>query len=345
MHFPTCTSTFLHQPVDTSSHRPQLDPTVRRGITSESADCVFPGPRPHADCKPDADTTCSVIHIAPVSVLTNDRDVINVSERSSTSVVDGVAKENDLRGGLIDPRPLSCESSNVEHDGRTSVHKKRLSVAERRTLKSKPKKVQDDAVNIESEALRGYELFHGLPRGSATLQQVVASSAGTLGWSRYAKSYDVVAVIASAGDDKRESQQRDLLQKMGILDEVARKHVSFGDDSRRAGIHLFEVVDPIADHAVLSAENWVDIEFEVALDSGSQDHVCDEQDCPGYVTEVSPGSSRGQCFIVGDGGKLPNQGQRQLNMQPMGDATVDMRSCFQIARVTRPFDERGQDVR
>ena len=42
MHFPTCTSTILHQPVDTSSHRPQLDPTVRRGITSESADCVFP---------------------------------------------------------------------------------------------------------------------------------------------------------------------------------------------------------------------------------------------------------------------------------------------------------------
>ena len=29
-------------------------------------------------------------------------------------------------------------------------------------------------------------------------------------------------------------------------------------------------------------------------------------------------------------------------MQPMGDATVDMRSCFQIARVTRPLMSVGK---
>ena len=109
------------------------------------------------------------------------------------------------------------------------------------------------------------------------------------------------------------------------------------------GLHIFEVSDPIvADQAVLSNETWMDIEFEVALDSGSQDHVCDEQDCPGYQTEASPGSSRGQCFIVGDGGKLANQGQRKLNMQPLNDSSVDMKSCFQIARVTRPLMSVGK---
>ena len=88
------------------------------------------------------------------------------------------------------------------------------------------------------------------------------------------------------------------------------------------------------DQQVLANETWVDVEFDVALDSGSQEHVCDEVDCPGYVTEPSPGSSRGQCFIVGDGGRLANMGQRSLNMQPLNDATTPLRSVFQIAKVT-----------
>ena len=86
----------------------------------------------------------------------------------------------------------------------------------------------------------------------------------------------------------------------------------------------------------------VDIEFEVALDSGSQEHVCDEQDCPGYLTTPSPGSKPGRCFRVGDGGKLENQGQRNLNMQPFGNSDVSMSSCFQIARVTRPLMSVGK---
>ena len=46
-------------------------------------------------------------------------------------------------------------------------------------------------------------------------------------------------------------------------------------------------------------EDWCDVEFEVAFISGSQDHVCDDADTPGYVLESSPGSRRGQSFIVG----------------------------------------------
>ena len=105
-----------------------------------------------------------------------------------------------------------------------------------------------------------------------------------------------------------------------------------------------EVLEPVGsgDAEVLTAEAWQDVEFEVALDSGSQDHVCDEVDTPGYATVASPGSAGGQCFIVGDGGKLASMGQRHLNMQPLNDATVDMSSCFQIARVTRPLMSVGR---
>ena len=33
---------------------------------------------------------------------------------------------------------------------------------------------------------------------------------------------------------------------------------------------------------------WIDVEFEVALDTGSTDHVCHSGDVPGYVIEASP---------------------------------------------------------
>ena len=34
-----------------------------------------------------------------------------------------------------------------------------------------------------------------------------------------------------------------------------------------------------------SGEEWIDVEFEVALDSGSIVHVCRDSDAPGYVLE------------------------------------------------------------
>ena len=85
----------------------------------------------------------------------------------------------------------------------------------------------------------------------------------------------------------------------------------FREEAKPRGMFILEAHNPIADgdSSLLIGEQWEDVEFEVALDSGSQDHVCDEEDCPGYSTVASPGSSRGQCFIVGDGNRLPNMGQ------------------------------------
>ena len=95
--------------------------------------------------------------------------------------------------------------------------------------------------------------------------------------------------------------------------------------------------------SILAATNetWEDLEFEVAFDSGSVVHVCAPADCPGYLLQESPGSRRGQEFLMGDGGTIFNLGQKQLNL---ADNVVgsDVQSIFQIAAVTRPLMSVGK---
>ena len=88
-------------------------------------------------------------------------------------------------------------------------------------------------------------------------------------------------------------------------------------------------------------ETWEDLEFEVALDSGSFVHVCALADCPGYLLQESPGSRRGQEFLMGNGGTIANLVQMQLNL---ADNVVgsDVQSIFQIAAVTRPLMSVGK---
>ena len=66
--------------------------------------------------------------------------------------------------------------------------------------------------------------------------------------------------------------------------------------------------------------------------------MLDAGDVPGYCIVASPGSRRRQNFIVGNGSKVPNQGQVHLNL----DATVAdhknaLQSIFQVAEITRPL--------
>ena len=64
-------------------------------------------------------------------------------------------------------------------------------------------------------------------------------------------------------------------------------------------------------------------------------------DVPGYRVGESPGSRRGQEFLMCDGGLIPMLGQSQLNLS---DTTVgrDLQSVFQIAAVTRPLMSVGR---
>ena len=89
------------------------------------------------------------------------------------------------------------------------------------------------------------------------------------------------------------------------------------------------------DDEILMAE---EVDFDVALDSGCVEHVCAQIDVPGHVPEPSEASRRGAKFIVGNGERVPNEGQVHVKMHEAGDAEVNtISSTFQIAKVTRPL--------
>ena len=85
---------------------------------------------------------------------------------------------------------------------------------------------------------------------------------------------------------------------------------------------------------------WSDIDIDVVLDSGCSDHVMNvEIDAPGYVTTPSDGSRSGRGFIVGNGERIPNEGQATINLRARGEKgqPMDFQSTFQSAKVTRPL--------
>ena len=146
-------------------------------------------------------------------------------------------------------------------------------------------------------------------------------------------------------------------QGINDQDEVARIYNGTSDRKLRVppgwraaltAIGLQDVMAPVnilttrdSDSIYVTGEAWQDMEFEVALDSGSVVHVCSLEDCKGYKLGESPGSRRGQEFSMGDGGTIPNLGQATLNLTDAG-ADRDLQSTFQIAAVTRPLMSVGK---
>ena len=88
---------------------------------------------------------------------------------------------------------------------------------------------------------------------------------------------------------------------------------------------------------MMSVDDFVETEIIITLDSGCVDHLADLADMPGYacVLEESPGSKRGQRFIVGNGGKVKNEGQVRLQMTTTDGSNLC--SVFQVAEITRPL--------
>ena len=90
---------------------------------------------------------------------------------------------------------------------------------------------------------------------------------------------------------------------------------------------------------VLNIKDWQDVDIEVTLDSGACRHVMPADSAPGYPIRDSPGSRRGQNFVVGNGQKVPNEGQMCLNLEAhVGDSKDQLvQSTFQVADLTRPL--------
>ena len=109
-----------------------------------------------------------------------------------------------------------------------------------------------------------------------------------------------------------------LIDKLGIGQEVMSKAkqalLKSGSTASRLGVlptradsrvNIMESDGPNYAEFMIAKES--DVEFEAALDSGSQDHICDFLECPVYSLEASPASTLGGCFIVCNGTRLPNQ--------------------------------------
>ena len=104
-------------------------------------------------------------------------------------------------------------------------------------------------------------------------------------------------------------------------------------DGFYGGVNVFEYDD---DSHILMSDAVID--FDVALDLGCVDHVCAGSDAPGVAIKESAGSSRGQNFVVGNGDKIPNQGQVSLPLEANVDKDVNhVDAIFQVAKVTRPL--------
>ena len=85
-------------------------------------------------------------------------------------------------------------------------------------------------------------------------------------------------------------------------------------------------------------KEFLDAEVEVAADSGAGEHVLNEEDAPMYAIEESAGSKAGQNFLTAGGHRMPNKGQVRLVMRAdNGKKGRDIRTTFQVAKVTRPL--------
>ena len=224
-----------------------------------------------------------------------------------------------------------------------------------------------DALRYDKEqakmdiARRAYESHHQLPPNYATEPQVIHSAAGVEGWMHFGKflarheaSKDHIVqsgpllgmVCANACEARLVERLAEL--NAGFRDDEPEQPESSVDSlvshlGKPDHGSLFLCEAEIAQSEVLvNSSEWVDVEFEVALDSGSTDHVCHSHDTPGYLVEASAGSKAGQGFIVGNGQRVPNEGQINLNLQTGDTNGNTMSSTFQVAKVSRPLMSVGR---
>ena len=78
---------------------------------------------------------------------------------------------------------------------------------------------------------------------------------------------------------------------------------------------------------------WVRV--RTVLDSGAADSVAPPTLAPQVEITESLGSKRGQCYVSASAGRVPNMGQKVLNVQT--NEGKDTTVLYQIAEVSRPL--------
>ena len=82
---------------------------------------------------------------------------------------------------------------------------------------------------------------------------------------------------------------------------------------------------------------WVRI--RIVMDSGAADSVAPPSLAPQVEIAEPPGSRRGQCYVSASAGRMPNMGQKVLNIQT--DEGTYITVLYQIAEVSRPLTSVG----
>ena len=100
----------------------------------------------------------------------------------------------------------------------------------------------------------------------------------------------------------KDSQEADLIDKLadagGVVDASAHRHYTGEVVDAAAHSGLLSLMESENSRQILvNDEDWVDVEFEVALDSGSTDNACHPGDAPGYLVESSRESRAGQNLL------------------------------------------------
>ena len=208
-------------------------------------------------------------------------------------------------------------------DGKAYRSKPRVSVAEKRQAKTKVRQEAAVHARLGERAKRAYEAFHRLPDGLSTLAHLERSSAGVAGWLDFADFLD-----KAAAQDRHLERLLDCTGVRQEMEQQAACQASIPQPKANFGVlattvALCETEEPLSELNVNEA--WTDVEFEVALDSGSQDHVCDEADTPGYVL-TSMSWERPRSALCG--------WQWWPNREPWAEGVL---SLIHISEPTRPY--------
>ena len=112
-----------------------------------------------------------------------------------------------------------------------------------------------------------------------------------------------------------------------------------------ARLNIYEIINFLdAEEIEINAaeadtdNEFLNVEIEVAADSGASEHVAADTDARAYKIEESPRSRAGQNFIGAGGHKMGNKGQLRLNLKAdKWRKGGDIKTTFQVAKVTRPL--------
>ena len=216
---------------------------------------------------------------------------------------------------------------------------------------------------VRHAAITNFSKFH---ERDAELDEVAKSSLGVVGWAfAEVRDWALIGMKLPTSDGHGNCVSFKHEPKRTTPDTVAARRAQRLKLARQmirpeqmrffeeAGI-LDMVIDKIEQQAMLitdeeqgdvlvgSTAAWVDTDIEITLDSGCVDHIIDLGDAPGYEAYVaeSAGSRRKQNYVVGNGARVPNEGQICLNLEHnkgMTEGVNLIKSTFQVAEISRPL--------